>query len=56
MGANEVIGANYTVTTTFFKAIIDCLAQISIVFIKQVCLSIINVIHVIYKIIAYDVI
>jgi hypothetical protein len=31
-GADEVIGANYSVTTTFFKAIIDCLAQISIIF------------------------
>jgi hypothetical protein len=33
MGANyEVVGVNYTATTPFFKAIIDCLAQISIDF------------------------
>jgi hypothetical protein len=32
VGANEVIGANYTVTTPFFKAIIGFLAQISIDF------------------------
>jgi hypothetical protein len=29
-GANEVIGANYTVTTPLFLTIIDYLAQISI--------------------------
>jgi hypothetical protein len=32
LGATEVIGANYGVTTPFFKAIIDCLHQISIDF------------------------
>jgi len=30
LGANEVIGANYTVTTFFFKSLLIFLAQISI--------------------------